>query len=85
MTTWEKELREAFKDSGDDFTKMKSTLSKDELQKKFDCGFGGSKGEPFTAWGKKYVYFPVVYDGAEWVSYAPRNPCKEVTPHVGGE
>ena len=85
MTTWEKELKGAFKSSGDDFTKMKCTLSETELQKEFDDGFGGSNGKPFTAWGKKYVYFPVVYDGSEWAGYAPRNPCKESTEHQGGE
>jgi hypothetical protein len=27
----------------------------------------------------------VVYDGAEWVGYAPRNVCNIKTSHWGGE
>lgn len=64
---------------------METTLSADDLEVSFDDGFGGSNGKSFTAWGEKYVYFPVVYDGAEWVGYAPRNPCDEATSHWGGE
>lgn len=78
-------LQEAFKQTGDDFTQMETTLSYEESVKEFDDGYGGSHGEPFTSWGEKYVYFPVVYDGAEWVDFAPRNPCEIKTAHVGGE
>jgi len=61
------------------------TLTENEMTVKFDAGYGGSEGKAFTAWSDKYVYFPVVYDGAEWVGRAPRNPCDEATSHVGGE
>jgi len=61
------------------------TLSEEELLVDFDNGFGRSRGLRFTAWSEKYVYFPVVYDGSEWVGRAPRNPCKEKTGHHGGE
>ena len=60
------------------------TLTEKELIRNFNNGYGGSEGEPFTAWSEKYVYFPVVYDGAEWVGRAPRNPSDEATKHVGG-
>ncbi len=60
-------------------------LSERELLEEFDCGYGGSEGRPFTAWSEAYVYFPVVYDGAEWVGCAPRFPGPEPTKHVGGE
>lgn len=83
METWRKLLREAFEDSGDDFAKMVTTLSDEELDKEFDDSYGGTEGEPFTAWGEKYVYFPVCYDGSEWVSWAPRNPCGEKMSHKG--
>jgi hypothetical protein len=33
----------------------------------------------FTAWGAKYVYFPMEYDGDYWVGSAPRDPCDEAT------
>ena len=77
-------LAEAFEKTGDNYKEMKTTLSKEELVKEFDDGYGGEEGEIFTAWGKKYVYFPVCYDGSESVGYAPRNICNEKTTHVGG-
>jgi len=55
------------------------------FDREFDGGYGGSEGCSFTAWGGKYVYFPTVYDGAEWISFVPRNPCLQATRHVGGE
>lgn len=33
---------------------------------------------PFTAWTEKYVYFPLEYDGKEYIGYAPRNPESKV-------
>ena len=78
-------LKEAFANNKEDYSKMVTTLTEDELNREFDDGYGGSEGEPFTAWGEKYVYFPVVYDGSEWVGFAPRNPCDEKCSHVGGE
>ena len=71
--------------TGDDFEQMETTLAEAELDTQFNNDSGLSEGDPFTAWGEKYVYFPVVYDGAEWVSFAPRNPCDIKTEHVGDE
>jgi hypothetical protein len=51
---------------------------------RFDSSFGGTNGPRFTAWGLKRVYFPAQYDGSEWVDSVPRNPCEQVTDHVGG-
>lgn len=84
MTSWTNDLKEAFKTTGDDYSKMITTLSDEELNVRFDDGFGGTEGPPFTAWGEKYVYFPVCYDGSEWVGWAPRNPCDEKCDHFGG-
>jgi len=84
MISWNELLKSAFELNGDDFEKMTTTLSKEELVEEFDCGYGGVKGKPFTAWGEKYVYFPIRYDGAEWVGSAPRNPCAEKMRHQGG-
>lgn len=64
---------------------IECTLTEEEMDIKFDTGFGGSEGLPFTAWTDTYVLFPVVYDGAEWVSKAPRNPCDEACQHCGGQ
>lgn len=38
----------------------------------------------FLAWTPTRVYFPVKYDGGEWVESAPRNPCDEHQYPVGG-
>ena len=55
------------------------------FDREFDGGFGGSEGCYFTAWGGKYVYFPAVYDGSEWIDFVPRNPCLQATSHIGGQ
>jgi hypothetical protein len=60
------------------------TLTVGELYSQFDNGFGSTQGIPFTAWSENYVFFPVIYDGAEWVDYVPRNPCDFKKDHVGG-
>jgi hypothetical protein len=60
------------------------TLSDVELNEKFYPGYGCEEGRPFTAWTAKRVYFPVCYDGSEWVGSVPRDPCGEPTKHVGG-
>ena len=85
MESWKEMLIAAFEETGDNFNNLKTTLSKEELEVKFDSGYGASEGKPFTAWGDKYVYFPVVYDGSEWVGFAPRNICDIKTKHWGGE
>ena len=60
------------------------TLSEDELNEEFDDGLGCTEGKPFTLWTKRRVYFPRAYDGAEYCTSAPRDPCNEATEHVGG-
>lgn len=55
------------------------------LDVEFDDDFGGSKGCDFTLWTKNNVYFPVVYDGSEWVGSVPRNPSNRASKHWGGE
>ena len=71
---------ETQRDSGD----VVVTLTKEEAESKFHIGYGGTNGRPFTAWTKDRVYFPVCYDGAEWVESVPRNFPGSVTEHVGG-
>jgi hypothetical protein len=80
--SWRKLLIEEFSETGDDIESMVTTLTDSDLDAKFDDGAWG--GKPFTAWGRKYVYFPVWYDGSVWVGHAPRNPCNEATKHQGG-
>ena len=73
------------KKHGDTFPPIKCTQSEEKMRKRFTNGFGISKGCPFTAWGENYVYFPTVYDGMEWISCVPRNPCDTHTYHIGRE
>lgn len=85
MANWYEKLKEIMEADGENFEERHCTLSEQELLKSFDDGFGGSEGAAFTAWGEKWVYFPVVYDGAEWIGHAPRNPCDIAMSHQGGE
>lgn len=56
-----------------------------DLDREFDSGYGSSAGEPILIWTEERVYFPVVYDGAEWLASAPRNPTDSGQEHVGGQ
>lgn len=86
LTTWEKELKITMADKGESLEDIVSnTLTPEQMIREFNDGFGGSEGHPFTVWTKKRVYFPVVYDGSEWVESVPRDPNGEPTIHVGGE
>lgn len=62
---------------------VECSLSEDELDTEFDEDFGLVEGKPFTLWTKNRVYFPVAYDGSEWVGSASRNPDKKHTEHIG--
>lgn len=85
MTTWRQEISDAMSEAGETFADIDSiTLSDEELDCEFDSGYGGENGLPFTAWTKARVYFPVCYDGAEWVTSVARNPDGKPTEHVGG-
>jgi hypothetical protein len=55
------------------------------FEDEFYAGYGSSRGAPFTLWTMARVYFPVTYDGKESVKSVPRDPCDELTDHVGGE
>ncbi len=60
------------------------TLSDEQMKVEFDDGYGIEKGVPFTAWSEDRVFFPICYDGSEWVGSAPRCPCGESLEHQGG-
>lgn len=84
MATWRNLIDAEREDKGDGPLIAVAPADLD-LDREFDDGFGGSRGEHFTAWTEARVYFPVVYDGAEWVGSVPRNPCDEASSHHGGE
>jgi hypothetical protein len=84
--SWYEMLKEVVKETGDtlDCVIQNCTIDFEQLTTMFDSGYGGYEGVPFTAWGEKYVYFPIGYDGAESIGHAPRNPCDESMQHQGG-
>ena len=83
ITTWRKAITEALQD-GDSFDQLTIKIDPGELDREFDMGFGHEEGNPFTAWSKNWVYFPICYDGSEWVGSVPRNPCDIKMRHQGG-
>ena len=85
MNNWYNLIKAELVENGESWDDVvHHTLNDIELHRRFDDGFGGECGSPFTLWTEKRVYFPLCYDGAEWVGSAPRNPCDEKTRHQGG-
>jgi len=82
-TNWWSMLEDITKSDGENIEKIKCTLTKNQLKEKFKGFF--DIGEPFTAWGKKWVYFPIIYDNSVWIGHAPRNPCELSMTHQGGD
>jgi hypothetical protein len=92
MTTWRKQLDHArtWSEFGDPVQRDESPVvavapGESVLDIEFDDGYGGSNGKPVLIWTGQRVYFPVVYDGAEWLGSAPRDPVTWGQAHVGGE
>ena len=83
-STWMKMIQETMDENDDPGPIISCTINDDQLNKEFYSGYGGPEGQPFTAWSAQYVYFPICYDGAEWVGSAPRNPCDTSLGHQGG-
>jgi hypothetical protein len=84
MTTWRKLITEAMVPDDSWENVVSCTLSDEELDVEFDDGYGGTRGVPFTLWTKKNVYFPIQYDGSEWVGSVSRKPDGKPTYHMGG-
>ena len=72
---WYDELQKEFIKNGDDFSEMLININEKEQKQEFDSGGGDCNGVPFTAWGVYFVYFPVGYDGSDYIGSVPRNPC----------
>lgn len=84
-TNWKKGITTEMKAHNDSWDNLKkSTLSDEELEINFDNSYGGTEGSEFTLWTKDRVYFPICYDGSEWVGSVPRKPSNEKTHHHGG-
>ena len=85
-TTWREMIFEEMQAHGESFNDViENTMTAAEMNVKFDSGYGGSNGIAFTVWTHKRVYFPAVYDGAEWVASVSRFPDFVPTYHIGGE
>lgn len=83
IQNWYNLLKEAMENDGEDFDKRICTLDEAGLRIEFDAWYGPIEGKPFTAWGEKWMYFPLSYDGEEYVGHAPRNPCDIAMEHQG--
>ncbi len=86
MATWRVEIFEALRDNSETWLDdvESCTLTQGELDREFDEDYGLTQGLPFTVWTAKHVYFPIVYDGSEWVGCVARNPDGKPTKHQGG-
>lgn len=85
LTCWKTLIQEVLTARGettDDIIASTFKPGEDELM--FNPDYGNYEGVPFTLWTHKFVYFPVQYDGREWVDSIPRFPCDEATYHVRG-
>ncbi len=85
MTTWLDLLTEEMEHVGDGSPIEAIAPDSGVLGVEFDSGFGTSEGPPVLVWTRDRVYFPVVYDGAEWLGSAPRHPTAEGQRHLGGQ
>lgn len=85
MTTWKKQLEMRMAKHGETLKDIEAnTMTRKEMNEEFDNGYGGKEGIPFTVWTKQSVYFPICYDGAEWVGRVARHPDGQATEHQGG-
>lgn len=85
MTNWKTLLEQAMEAREETLADIVSnTLKEEEMEQMFDNGYGGTEGTPFTVWTEKTVYFPICYDGSEWVGSVSRNPNGLATTHQGG-
>lgn len=84
LMTWRDALAEERKESGDETPVVHVAPAEAALDIKFYGGYGGAHGPAVLIWTEKRVYFPVQYDGAEWLGSAPRNPVDDGQDHVGG-
>lgn len=86
MANWAELIKQEMKAKHDNSPTIHAVIdggNPESFNENFDDGFGGTEGKRFTLWTEERVYFPVCYDGSEWVGSAPRNPCLETVDHQG--
>jgi len=85
MTTWRTLLIDAMASHEETMLDIvSSTMTAEQMDVEFDNGYGTEEGIPFTVWTHNRVYFPICYDGAEWVGSASRATDGVPTRHMGG-
>ena len=85
MNNWKTMLDGALKKNGESWDDVEAnTLTEEEMAENFDAGYGGTEGRPFTVWTNNSVFFPICYDGKEWVGRVSRHPDGKPTGHQGG-
>lgn len=84
MATWRELITREMDKHNDVWNPSLCTLTDIRLDEQFDDGYGGIEGRPFTLWTQQRIYFPVCYDGAEWVGSVARHPDLKPTDHQGG-
>lgn len=73
--SWKELIERQMESSGESFSDIiYCTLSIEELSETFECDYGCENGKPFFAWTEKYIYFPLAYDGYQFVRHVPRSP-----------
>jgi hypothetical protein len=77
MITLYNYLKAAFEITGEDFGKMVTTLTEEELHEDISGIFREYGGIAFSAWGEKYAYFPILGEVDGSIGWIPRNPCAE--------
>jgi hypothetical protein len=85
MGNWKTMLGEALKENDESWEDVEAnTMTEEDMAKNFYTGYGGTEGCAFTVWTNNTVYFPICYDGSEWVGSVSRNPDGKPTGHQGG-
>jgi hypothetical protein len=87
MKNWREIIQEEMDFYEDSFDNVEgNTMVGSQMLVQFDNNSGGRYpvGCPFTVWTAARVYFPLQYDGSEWVGSVARNPNGVPTPHQGG-
>lgn len=85
METWQEMFEECRTEDGDTSPVVAVAPDESVLDVAFDSDYGSSAGPAVLIWTEERVYFPVVYDGAEWLESVPRNPVPHPKGHVGGQ
>lgn len=71
LTTWRKALDHVRWIVEDQTPIIAVAPDETVLDVQFDPGYDGSEGPAVLVWSEERVYFPAVYDGAEWMASAP--------------